>query len=290
MNNRTSMPPLVSTNWLAANLGRDDIRVVDGSWYMPQSGRNAKAEYEAAHIPGAVYFDLDATSDAASALPHMLPPAERFAAAMSALGLDDGSTIVVYDGSGTNLSAPRVWWTLRAFGHPRVAVLDGGFGAWQREGRTVESGEPPAQQGRFTAKLDPTRVRDLEAMRRIMMSGDEQIVDMRSRGRFAGTEPEPRPGLRGGHIPGSLNLPYTELVGTDGRLLPAEELRRRIEAAGVDPAKPIVATCGSGTTACALALSLAVVGLPAPSVYDGSWTEWGGRQDTAVETDEAGRS
>jgi thiosulfate/3-mercaptopyruvate sulfurtransferase len=278
------LPALVSTEWLAARLDRPGLRVVDGSVYLPTSGRNPAAEYANAHIPGAVFFDVDATSDASSPLPHMLPPAEAFARRMAALGLDDADDIVVYDGSGVNLSAPRVWWTFRVFAHPRVAVLDGGFGKWRREGRPVEFGTVTAPPGRFSARLDPSAVRDLAAILAGLSLPGQQIVDMRSAGRFAGTEAEPRAGLRGGHIPGSRNLPFNELVAADGTLLPPDVLRRRLAQAGVDPARPIVATCGSGTSACALIHALHVLGHDTAVLYDGSWTEWGGRADTPVAT------
>jgi thiosulfate/3-mercaptopyruvate sulfurtransferase len=281
---REELPALVSTDWLAGRLGRPNLRVLDGSWYLPASGRNPAAEYDAAHIPGALFFDLDATSDAASPLPHMLPPADAFALQMGALGLGDDDDLVVYDGSGANISAARVWWTFRVFGHSRVAVLDGGIGKWRREGRPVEQGTVTLPPARFTARLDPAAVRDLAAVRANLSHPVEQVVDARPSGRFTGTEPEPRPGLRGGHIPGSRNLPYNELVAADGTLLPPDALRRRLAAAGIDPARPIVATCGSGTSACALVFTLHVLGHDAAAVYDGSWTEWGGREDTPIAT------
>lgn len=278
-----ALPALVSTEWLVSRLGSPGLRVVDGSWYLPGSGRNPAAEYAAGHIPGAVFLDLDATSDQATPLPHMLPPASDFADRMMLLGLNQSDDIVVYDGSGVNLSAPRVWWTFRTFGHRRVAVLDGGMQKWRSENRPIERGVVQLPPGRFTAQLDAASIRDLAAVRGNLENGAEQLVDLRSSGRFIGVEPEPRPGLRGGHIPGSRNLPFTELAGPDGTMLPPDRLRRRIEAAGIDLTRPIVATCGSGTSACALVLALELLGRPA-AVYDGAWAEWGGRADTPVES------
>lgn len=283
MPNDTSLPSLVSTEWLAAQLGRPGLRIVDGSWYLPNDGRDAAQEYLNAHIPGAVFFDLDASSDRSTSLPHMLPQPADFAARMSALGLDDESDIVVYDGSGTNLSAPRVWWTFRVFGHRSVAVLDGGLGKWRAEGRPLESGPVTLKPGKFSARLDASRVRDLNAVRANIDTRREQVIDARSAGRFEGTTPEIRPGVRGGHIPGSLNLPYTELATPRGTVLSADELRRKFADIGVDLARPIVVTCGSGTSACSLVLALEQLGASEVAVYDGSWTEWGGRSDTPIE-------
>lgn len=278
------LPPVVSTDWLATRLSSPGVRVIDGSWYLPSSGRDPAAEYMAGHIPGAVFFDLDASSDPDTKLPHMLPSAPAFATRMSSLGLNDSDDLVVYDGSGANFSAARVWWTFRVFGHDRVAVLDGGMGKWRRENRPVESGMVILPRGRFTARLNRKAVRDLVAIRANINDPREQLVDLRSQGRFAGTEPEPRPGLRSGHVPGSKNLPFTELVGPDGTILPDHQLRRRLEAAGIDLSQPIVATCGSATSACTLVLSLELLGHRNTAVYDGAWTEWGGRADTPVET------
>jgi thiosulfate/3-mercaptopyruvate sulfurtransferase len=276
------MDTLVTVEWLAKHLGERDLRVVDGTWHMPQTGRDARAEFDAAHIPGAVFFDIDAIADRASPLPHMLPAAEAFAAAVSELGIGSDDRVVVYDVRGV-VSAARVWWTFRAFGHEAVAVLDGGLRKWRAEGRPIASGPVTQPARRFTARLQPRLVRDLAAMRANLDSRATQVLDARSAGRFAATEPEPRPGLRGGHIPGSLNLPYETLYRADGTLKPADELRQAMTGAGVDLDRPIVTTCGSGVTASVLALALHLLGRPDVAVYDGSWSEWGGRPDTPVE-------
>jgi thiosulfate/3-mercaptopyruvate sulfurtransferase len=257
--------------------------VVDGSWYLPVSGRNAAAEYADGHVPGAVFLDLDAISDNSTPLPHMLPASADFAARMSALGLNDDDDIVVYDGSGTNLSAARVWWTFRVFGHDRVALLDGGIRKWCSEQRPVEQGRVSLPPGRFNARLDQSAVRDLAAMRANLLHKTEQVVDLRPSGRFQGVDPEPRPGIRPGHLPGSLNLPFTDLVNPDGTILPPASLRRRLEAAGIDLSQPIVATCGSGTSACSLLVVLELLGHRNAGLYDGAWTEWASSSDTPVE-------
>ncbi len=273
---------LVTPEWLARNLGRRDVRVVDGSWHMPHLTRDARAEFAQAHIPGAVFFDIDAIADRSTTLPHMLPRAAEFAQAVGRLGIGSRDRVIVYDTRGV-ASAARVWWTFRAFGHDKVAVLDGGLPRWRAEGRAVESGTPAPKPRRFTARLRPSLVRDLAGMSQNVKTRKAQVLDARSRGRFAGTEPEPRAGLRAGHIPGSLNLPYDELYQKDGTLLPADAIRAKLEGAGIDLGKPVVTSCGSGVTASVLALGLHVAGRPDVAVYDGSWTEWGGRDDTPVE-------
>lgn len=276
--------PIVSTAWLAEHLGRPDLVVVDASWYLPAMQRDHKAEYRSGHLPGALFWDIDLMSDPASDLPHMLPPPELAARQVSALGIGDHDLVVAYDGSGTNMSAPRVWWHLRALGHEAVAVLDGGRNKWMAEGRPMESGWIEPAPRRFTARPRPDLVRGLKEVRALVTSEAAVLLDARAVGRFEGREPEPRPGVRGGHIPGARNLPYTRLVGADGTMLDRAELRQRFEEAGVDLARPVVTSCGSGVTACALALGLEVLGHRQVAVYDGSWTEWGGRTDTPVET------
>ena len=278
-----SFGPVVSTTWLAEHLGDPDLRVMDATWYLPTLQRDARAEYREAHLPGAVYFDIDAVADRKSGLPHMLPDAAAFEQAAGALGIGERDRLVVYAGKYLSASA-RVWWTFRVFGHDRVAVLDGGLPRWREEGRPVESGEPTPVTRRFTARYRPEMVAALEGMRRNLETRRAQVLDARSAGRFAATEPEPRPGLRGGHIPGSLNLPYDRLFRrADGMLLAPGDLRRVFEDARVDLGRPIVTTCGSGVTACVLALGLHLVGRPDVAVYDGSWSEWGGREDVPVE-------
>jgi thiosulfate/3-mercaptopyruvate sulfurtransferase len=278
----TALPAAaVSTDWLAAHLAEPGMRVVDGTYFLPHLKRDADAEFRARHILGAVRFDIDDIKDPANELPHMLPDAATFAAKVGALGLGSDSAIVAYDGLGL-MSAARVWWMFRVFGHDNVAVLDGGLPKWLKEGRPVETGPAAPAPARFTARFRPALVRDLAAVATDLESRREQVIDARSRGRFAGTEPEIRPGLRSGHMPGAANLPFTELLGSDATLLPRDRIEAGFRAAGIDPDRPIVASCGSGVTACVLALGLFLTGRPDAAVYDGSWTEWGGRNDTKV--------
>ena len=278
------IPSLVSTSWLAQGLGSPGVRVVDASWYLPNDSRKADQEYAAAHIPGAVFFDLDASSDQRTSLPHMLPTAGEFSRRMSALGLSDADDIVVYNGSGTNLSAPRVWWMFRVFGHRATAVLDGGFGAWRAAGLPVESGVVSPAGGRFTARLDAAHVRDLEAVRANIDTAREQVIECAIRRSLHRRRARAATRAAGGHIPGSLNVPFTDVVMPNGTVRPPEALRHLFADAGADLSRPIVVSCGSGTTACSLALALDLLGATNVSVYDGSWTEWGGRPDTPVET------
>jgi thiosulfate/3-mercaptopyruvate sulfurtransferase len=264
---------LVSTEWLASHLNDPNLVVVDGSWHLPTSGRNGQAEYLAAHIPGAVFFDIDKIADTSSGLPHMLPKSGAFGAAVGALGIGDGMTIVVYDGSGL-FSAPRVWWTLRAFGAKNVRILDGGFPMWQAEGRPVVAGSASPAPKTFTALLDSAVVASIEEVARKLEDGSAQVVDARPADRFRGEAPEPRPGVRPGHIPGSRNLPFPEVV-KDGKLATPETIRSAFNAAGVDPAKPTITSCGSGVSAAILWLALESINQPPVAIYDGSWAEWG---------------
>jgi len=279
------MRPLVTTAWLAERLGRPDLRVVDATWFMPGDERRGVDEFRKGHIPGAVFFDIDAVADRESPLPHMLPTPAAFAKAVGALGLTRGAGIVVYDGQGI-FSAPRVWWSLRAMGFTDVAVLDGGLPAWRAEGRPIEAGNARPHYAGIEPRYDPDLVRDLEAVRSALAEGSAQVLDARPAARFRGEAPEPRAGLRGGHMPGACSLPYADLIGADGRMKPKEDLAAAVERAGIDLERPVITTCGSGVSAAVLALALALLGHERAAVYDGSWTDWGGRADTAVVTGE----
>lgn len=268
----------VGTEWLADRLA--EVTVIDASWHLPVSGRNAKAEFAAAHIPGAVFFDIDAIADPRSSLPHMLPRPEDFAAMLGALGVADTDTIVVYDALGL-YSAPRAWWSLKTMGASNVRILDGGLPAWQSEGRRLEAGTAARPRTTFAARFDAGAVIDIEALRRALADGSVQVVDGRPAPRFRGEAPEPRPGIRGGHMPGSLSLPGTDLVA-GGRLLAAADLAQAFERAGILVERPIVTSCGSGVVAAILTLAAEMIGAKKISLYDGSWTEWGGRTDTPV--------
>lgn len=275
--------PVVSTEWLAAHLGDSDLRIVDATWYMPAENRSGRAEHLQAHIPGAVFFDIDEIADTSLDLPHMLPSPEAFAQAAGALGLAPKTHVVVYDAHGI-FSAPRVWWMLRTMGFPRVHVLDGGLKAWLAEGRPVEAGAATPTPERFTADFDAGMVRYLDDVLEILDNRSAQMLDARPGPRFRAEVPEPRAGLRSGHMPGACNLAWNAVIGPAGRLKSSEALEAAFKEAQVDLSRPIVTTCGSGVSAAVLALGLARLGLDRTPIYDGSWTEWGGRADTPVVT------
>jgi thiosulfate/3-mercaptopyruvate sulfurtransferase len=275
---------LVSTDWLAAHLDAPDVRVVDGSFYLPAQKRAPKAEFAKQHIPGAVYFDIDEIADKSSSLPHMLPSAEKFAEEAKKLGLGSGNKIVVYDTTPMT-GACRVWWMFRAMGHKDVAILDGGLPKWMREGRPVTDAPTPPREREFKPSFEAGLVRSIDDVKGFIASKAEQIVDARAANRFRAEVPEPRAGLRSGHMPGAFNLPYNELLDpTAGTMLPNDQLKARIAASGLDPSKKVTASCGSGVTACVVALGLYLTGAPEAAVYDGSWTEWGGCTDTPIVT------
>ncbi|NEY90282.1 3-mercaptopyruvate sulfurtransferase [Tabrizicola oligotrophica] len=273
---------LVSTAWLAAHLKDPDLRVIDASWYLPGSERDAKAEYKAAHIPGARFFDIDEITDSRSNLPHMAPPPEKFVARMRAMGIGDGHQVVVYDGAGL-YSAARVWWTFRLMGKTDIAVLDGGFPKWQAEGREVEDMPPVMRDRHMMVSRQNQLVKDVTQVAHAAKLGEAEIIDARSAARFKGEAPEPRPGLRGGHIPGSKNVPFSVLLNPDGTMKSVDGLRAAFDAAGVNLAKPAITTCGSGVTAAVLSLALERLGHKNHALYDGSWAEWGMYEDLAVE-------
>jgi thiosulfate/3-mercaptopyruvate sulfurtransferase len=267
------MDSLVSTEWLEAELGASDLRVIDATLFLPGSGRDARAEHEAAHIPGAVFFDIEEVSDPSSPLPHMLPPEHKFASRMQTLGIGDGNRIVVYDNSPLH-SAARAWWMLRIFGAHYVALLDGGLQKWKAEGRMLASGPESHRHGHFTAFLDRSAVVDKREMLGLLGS-DEAIVDARPASRFAGEDAEPRPGAAAGHIPGSRNAPQSAFFEADNTWKVGDALRQVFRQAGVDLAKPMVTTCGSGVTAAVLLFGAQLLGKKDVRLYDGSWSEWG---------------
>lgn len=279
---------IVETDWLAEHLSAPDLIVFDGSWHLPTSGRNAKQEYTNEHIPGALFFDIDDLVDETSSLPHMLPSTVKFASRMKKMGIGDGQRIVIYDSVGL-FSAARVWWTFRAMGHEDVAVLNGGLKKWKSEGRALEDGPPDVRTPRhFTPRQNAELLRDLDDMTGYVAKGGMQIVDARPAARFEGTEPEPRPGLRSGHIPGSKNVPVDHLINEDGTLKSEKELADIFTAVGINWHNPVMTTCGSGVTASILSLALAVLGQTNAAVYDGSWAEWGEEdRDTPIATGKA---
>jgi thiosulfate/3-mercaptopyruvate sulfurtransferase len=265
---------LVSTVWLDAHLKDPDLRVLDASWYLPDAGRDPRGEYEAAHIPGARFFDIDDLSDQRSSLPHMAPPPEKFISRMRAMGVGDGHQVVIYDSAGI-LSAPRVWWTFRLMGKTDVAVLDGGLPKWRAEGRAIEEMPPIPRDRHMTVQRQAGLVKDVTQVAHASKLGEAEIVDARSAERFRGEVAEPRPGLRSGHIPGSKNVPFGLLLNPDGTMKDVPALRAAFDAAGVNLSKPAITTCGSGITAAILSLALERIGHRDHALYDGSWAEWG---------------
>jgi thiosulfate/3-mercaptopyruvate sulfurtransferase len=275
---------LIETDELERELDAPDLVIIDATWFMPNEGKDAHEEYLAEHIPGALFFDIDEIADTNASSSHMLPPPEKFSSRMRTMGIGDGQRIVVYDRAGM-FSAPRVWWTFRVMGADDVSVLNGGLPKWKSEGRPLMMGEPsPRTTRHFTARQNMDLIRDVDDMKVVVQDKSAIVVDARSPGRFSGEEPEPREGLRAGHMPGARNVPYCEVVNEDGTLKSIEELNAIFESAGVDPHRPVVTTCGSGVTACVLALALLEAGHRRISVYDGSWAEWGADESLPIET------
>ncbi|MEP2103671.1 MAG: 3-mercaptopyruvate sulfurtransferase [Parasphingorhabdus sp.] len=273
------MELLVTTDWLANELGASDLRIVDATKFMPDAGRDPAAEYEAGHIPGAVFMDLSELTDTGNPVENMLPPPEKFASRMQSLGLGDGSRIVLYDDSPLK-SAARAWWMLTIFGAHEVAILDGGIAKWKAEGRPLETGKEALRHRHFTVWKDDKDIRTKADMLANLHSKDEQVVDARPAGRFTGAEPDPRPGIVSGSIPGSVNIPHSEFFNADGTWKSADEMKALFDNANVDLGKPIVTTCGSGMTAAVVSFAAAVAGGEKVALYDGSWSEWGADADT----------
>jgi thiosulfate/3-mercaptopyruvate sulfurtransferase len=278
----TNPQSLVSTEWLAEHINAPDVRIVDASWYMPAENRDPAAEYDAEHIPGAVRFDIDEIADTDSDLPHMMPSPEKFSSRMRKAGIGDGNRVVCYDG-GSMVAAARAWWMLRTFGHDDVAILDGGFAKWKAEGRALEDLPPTPRERHFTARLNTTMIRYADQMLTNIDSKKEQVVDARAQARFDGVAPEPRAGLRSGHIPGSVCVPFVDVIGDDKTMLPAADIHAAFTSAGLDLKKPITASCGSGVSAAMLVFAMHLIGQRQHAVYDGSWSEWGGREDLPIE-------
>ena len=278
------MGPLVTTEWLAGELGKSDLVVCDATMYLPNEPKNGHEEFLKAHIPGALYFDIDVVADQDSSLPHMVPTAGRFAKLMGAMGIGNDTRVVFYDQKGL-ASAARGWWLMGLFGHDNAAVLDGGLPKWVRENRATEAGPArAAAPASFQPDFRATRLRGVGDIIANATSQAELVLDARAAGRFTGATPEPRAGMRSGHMPGAANVPYTDLLNADGTFKPVADVKARLVAAGVDGKRPVITSCGSGVTACILTMGLRLSGLPEGAVYDGSWTEWGGRADTAVES------
>ena len=274
---------LVSTDWLAAHLKDPDLRIFDASWYLPAQDRDAKTEYATGHIPGARFFDIDDISDARSELPHMVPPVEKFMSRMRAMGVGDGHQVVVYDGLGI-FSAARVWWLFKLMGQHNIAVLDGGLPKWIADGHKTTSTAPTIRDRHMTVKMEPGRVKDVTDVARAAKLGDYTIIDARAPGRFKGEDPEPREGMRSGHVPNSRNVFYQDLLNADGTMKAPTALRTIFNDAGVDLQKPAITTCGSGITAAVLSLALERIGKTDHSLYDGSWSEWGMYADLPIAT------
>jgi thiosulfate/3-mercaptopyruvate sulfurtransferase len=278
------LPPLIETDWLQARLQEPDLRIVDARFFLPNEHRDARGDYRKAHLPGAVFFDIDAVCDPGSMLPHMLPSPTDFATTVGAMGIGNVHRVICYD-DGRYMGACRAWWMFRLYGHDRVAVLNGGLPAWRAARLPLASGEEHPVPASFRAGWRAEGVADLDRVRRALDEGSAQVVDARSPERFAGRAPEPRPGLRSGHMPGAMNLPFTRLIGPDGRLLDHDALAKQFAQSGIDDARPVITSCGSGVSAAVLLLALHLLGHEDMALYDGSWAEWGVRSDTPVVSD-----